>query len=189
MAHGSSIAMPFQIIYHRFNSIEARIYRFPSPQLFSASMDLEAIPTTRWLLSSFLLLSSFSRVFVTEHLLRFVETQREDLSRSIPVTINATISVPEWIPKILPSPFLDGRKRINGADSAANCGEIERSGEARIESVSADRKLSRHWNRCLAKVAFDLGSIKSAPGVERLFPPSTRDIQTSIQNSSPRIVL
>lgn len=72
---------------------------------------------------------------------------------------------------------------INGADSAANCGEIERSGEARIESVSADRKLSRHWNRCLAKVAFDLGSIKSAPGVERLFPPSTRDIQTSIQNS------
>lgn len=88
-------AMPFQIIYHRFNSIEARIYRFPSPQLFSASMDLEAIPTTRWLLSSFLLLSSFSRAFVTEHLLRFVETQREDLSRSIPVTINATISVPE----------------------------------------------------------------------------------------------
>lgn len=94
MAHGSSIAMPFQIIYHRFNSIEARIYRFPSPQLFSASMDLEAIPV-RWFLSSFLLLSSFSRAFVTEHLLRFVETQKEDLSRSIPVTINATISVPE----------------------------------------------------------------------------------------------
>lgn len=45
---------------------------------------------------------------------------------------------------------------------------VERSnrGEARrIESVSADRKLSRHW--CLAKMAFDLGSIKTAPGVEQ----------------------